>query len=395
MTLTNTKVVVLASIALAMISLTVLLHAFLGHSSMDFVSGGRLIEGFEPDKVASIVIKHGNDSVNLVRKDGGFIVENLSNYAADPKKVNVLIKRCANIRLASKISTDEDLFESLGVKTDYTSQELERLKDSIGSYLATTVSFLDKDNNLMYGVVIGKTAESYHGNNVRLMHEKQVYACATKLALNYFPEDYINRALTRFSIDDIESITNIHDKSNYSIIRDAEGRIKLLDIADGKEFNPKILKQVFSIMSGLRCERPIAPTTELYKKLSWTTYYMCKLKQAKHLVYGVRLARFKKEKEDKYYIKIFTKPLGTVDSKKRVKTDEEIAILDARDFSVKYNDMHSPWIYELSKRTGEIISSQLEDVLIKPTGIKDGSPIEVPKVIPSSVPKDPTYLPIN
>jgi parvulin-like peptidyl-prolyl isomerase len=118
MTVTNKQLSILAGVALVMVAVTVALYRTRRTPRTDAQKGALLIQGLELDKVAKITLKDKDKTLGLARRGKGFVVVESSSYPADTKKINELLTKCLEIRIADKITGDRANHAELGVSKD-------------------------------------------------------------------------------------------------------------------------------------------------------------------------------------------------------------------------------------------------------------------------------------
>jgi len=430
MKLDNNRFFILASIAFLMVAVTIIVYMVTGYDSPDFKPGGKLIEGFEPDKFQSIEVSRGEDSVKLVRQEGDFFVSSLraadgTMYPAKTEDVNRLITECADIELAARVTEDQALYGGLGVAIENEEGDKKPAEDISNHEIPTVVRFLDGKNKLLYGLIKGKSAEAGSGSYVRMIGQKTVYTSSKWISLDYLPNDYIETKLTDFPEKDVGRVVVTLKDEKYSIERDKDGNIQLQGIPEGKQAREWDVKSVFHALSSLNFEQVYSPADKILADLEWDSVYRCELKKDKYLAYEARIAaKGKKDKKDKdkkedesissgqleYYIKITAEGPSTEqleaagdeaarairEAKRQGKTlsneesKKKVAAFDARDKAEKFNQLHSRWVYRISKWKADDFCKPFKE-LIEDASKEDKEKKSKTK---ASGPEDPTALPV-
>ena len=128
---------------------------------------GYLIQGLDPDQIASITVGKGDEQTRLVRRRQNFVVANLDNYPALASEINKLITTCLDIRTAELYTDNPANHKDLGVTEEKASH---------------LVKFFGADSNLITGVIIGKQKERSEGiGYVRRVEDNSVYVMAAQI----------------------------------------------------------------------------------------------------------------------------------------------------------------------------------------------------------------------
>jgi len=347
--MTNRKLLVLAVVAAVLVVFTVILYSDFGGSRVEFNAGVNLIQGMDPGKIHSIVIKSGDDTVTLKRRDEGFTVVEKDDYPASISKINELVTTCLDIRCAEKITESPENHAELGVAED--------------SSDAITVSFLGEDDKRIVGIVKGKSSSRGAGAYVRLLGENAVYTSEKYLYINTSPTDYVERELVSVKTDDIERVSVKTGKDSYTIVRDKDGKIVLQTVPRKKRVKGTEHESVFEALSSVSMD-DVEPLTKF--KGEWDTTYECRMKSG--LTYVVQLA----EKDDKYYAKFSARQpsddeveraqrITKTESKEKLK--QKAAVLDALKTAKDFTSRHAGWVYELSSWTAEKMRKPLDELV--------------------------------
>ncbi len=343
--MTNRKLGTLAIVAVLMAAVTTVLYSAGGGPRAGFVSGSPLIQGLAPEKVQSIVIKHGDKSATLQRQGDGFVLPQKDGYPASVKLINSLIERCLDVRCAEKITSSAGNHAALGVADD--------------SPDATTVSFLAQDQKPLIGLVMGKSGERGRGPYVRLSDQDAVYAADNYLYIDTDPLAYADRNLVSVNKDDVQSVKVETPDGAYTIVRGADGKAALQDVPEGKRPKGTAYETVFDSLSRLDMS-DVAKADSL--NLDWTGTYTCKLKNG--VTYTVRSA----QKDGKTYVSLSAQGPGVSSvAVSPTESDTELkkkdALLQAADLVKEFNPEHAGWVYEVSSWDGGNLRKPLSDLI--------------------------------
>lgn len=312
---------------------------------------GYLIQGLDPDQIASITIGKGDEQVRLVRKRQNFVVVNRENYPALTKEINKLITTCLDIRTAELYTDNPENFKDLGVTEDDASN---------------IVKFFRADSNLMTGVVIGKQKERSEGiGYVRRVEDDKVYVTAAQIPwIKKRATDYVEQELTNVKREDIESVTVSCPNETYVLKAGDNDTIAIDNLPEGKTLKNDVAGSVLTALAEMRFDDVNAESSR--KDLIFDRRYICRLKDS--TAYTFWLA----QDGDQWFAKCdaqfadqtpVTMTQGELESEAELKKKEAklLALAAAEEFSRK----HKGWIYQIPDyRAGNMtkpLSELIED----------------------------------
>lgn len=351
MLLTNKKLGTLAMVAAGMLVLTIVVHLIGGYAPDVYVGKGTLlIQGLDVGKVAKITVQKGSDTVNLTRSDdGGFSVEECSGYPASVKKINELLIKCLEIRVADKVTQSKDNHAELGVT--------EEGEDT------TVIKLFDEADKLLVGVIAGTASPRTGGVHVRLAGQDTVFSTEKGFYITASPTGFTNNALVDVSKDDVQEIEVQLGKDIYTIIRDKADKIVLSNPPEGKRGKEYEVGSAFGALGNLTFDEVTSASKE---PLENTGTFTCKLK--KHITYTVRLSK----KDDKYFVRLSAAGPSQelIDKSRSISEDEpkselekKDAVLTATQKATEFNDRHATWVYQVSSWQAEKMLKPVADLL--------------------------------
>ncbi len=373
MTVTNRHLSILATVALLMVVVTVVLYGTERSRARDFEKGALLIpQGLELDNVAKLTLKEKDKTLSLVRQGRGFAIVESNNYPADTKKINELLIKCLEIRIADKVTTDADNHAELGVKE--------------GSDDATIVYFYGKDEpkadegkekkgeknekgkggpKPLVAFVVGKSVPRGSGSYVRLLDDDTVYASEKSIYLSTSPTSYMETEITNVKKEDVQQVNVKLKDASYTIARDKDDKVALKNIPKGKQAKQSDVDSVFDALSYVSFNE-VMPADKV--DAPWDATYTCQLKKDKHTTYLARLAK----KGDKHYLQMAAEgpPPALIEKSRLIEKDaskEELekkdAIFTAADKAAEFTARHKGWAYEISEWKAEKMRKPLKDLI--------------------------------
>lgn len=364
----------LAIVALAMAIITALLYGIRRSPTLDYQRGALLIpQGLELDNLAKLTLKEKDKTLSLVRQGQGFAIVQSSNYPADTKKINELLIKCLEIRIADKVTTDADNHAELGVKE--------------GSEDATIVYFYGKDEpkadegkdkkgdeknekgkggpKPLVAFVVGKSVPRGSGSYVRLLDQDTVYASEKSIYLSTSPTSYMETEIVNVKKEDVQQVSVKLKDASYTIARDKDDNVVLKNIPKGKQAKQSDVDSVFDTLSWVSFNE-VMPAAKV--DAPWDATYTCQLKKDKHTTYRARLAK----KGDKHYLQMDAQgpPPALIEKSRLIEKDaskEELekkdAIFTAADKAAEFTARHKGWAYEISEWKAEKMRKPLKDLI--------------------------------
>jgi hypothetical protein len=340
----NKNLVILSAVTVAMVLIVLALYSGNRAARQEFQPGSLLIQGVAPEKIQTISIVHGKETVTLKRQDKGFVLSERDDYPASLSRINELLLSCLEIRCKSRVTDLRENYRELGVEE--------------GADDAVVVTFKDSSGRTLFGLVRGKSAEG-GGAYVRLLDQGAVYAAETNPAIDATPTAYLDKKIVDVKADDIRRVEVATGKDRYALARNEKGVVTLEKVPEGKRAKPSVCDTVATALADLEISDVSAADK---MPLEWDTTYTCRL--ASNLVYAVQLAK----KGDRYYAK-FSASAPDVESVQITRTESEQelkkkdALLQAVEKARDFTPRCAPWVYELPDWTAEKMRHPLSDLV--------------------------------
>jgi hypothetical protein len=342
----------LAIIAIIMVTAAVIVHLVSNRPAQTNQIRTYLIQGLDPDKVATIVISENDKSTHLQRQGKIFVVSEKNDYPATTERINELFTEVLDIQTKELITDKPQNHPDLEVTPDKAQ---------------SIVEFLGSDTNAITGVVLGKRTDNGDAY-IRLMDSDNVYLCENAPFVRTGPMDYIDQKLLSVNRDDIISVT-VTGANGVTYTLESELNSTNVTLAgalpQGKKLSPHSTS-VFTAPTSIRFDNvfkagsePGNPTFNhtFICRLNNSTQYILKLAKAGDKNYAVCSAVFTGAEEQ-------TPDKNVSDEQMK----KQQAQLEARDAVAKFNAKCTGWVYELPKWKTDNLTKPLEDILedIKP-----------------------------
>ncbi|MBN1796628.1 MAG: DUF4340 domain-containing protein [Sedimentisphaerales bacterium] len=347
--MSNYKLFILAVIAIISIISAVAVHQITNKPKQAPAGSVYLIQGLEPAKIHQIIVKANDQKVTLQRREEHFVVTDKDNYPANAERINELVTGTLDIQSVDLQTADEQNYSELGV----TEADAENI-----------VEFLDKDGNLITGLIFGKRTED-GGSYVRLINGKEVYLCRNIPFIRSSAIDYIKQQLAQVNKEDIISVT-VTDTNGVSYTLESAPGSSEITLAGGLPQGKKLgseHQQVFSALTGLRFD-DVMSEKSASDNLILDSTYICKLKDS--TVYILKIAQV----EDKTYAQCtasFTNTQQVTLDPSKKESDEELKkkekILLGRQAVQEFNNTCKGWVYEIPSWKADDLTKPLNDIL--------------------------------
>jgi hypothetical protein len=362
--MTNRKLMILSIVAGVMVLLTVTQRVHENQvPQREYVSGSYLIQGLDSPQVSSILIGTGVDAVKLERKVNGFVVASKGDYPAVMSKINEVIRTCLDIRTISEVTSDVSNHSDLEVVEDKA---------------RTLVKFFRTDPNegeqLITGVVVGKTETQTKEVYVRLAESDKVYTVKTAPVVRKSSLDYVEKEIVNIIKDRVKSVTVSSPEGSY-VLRVEDGndsKIILEGLPEGRQIHDSNCESVLSALSSFSFSDLRSASS--MPDLKFERSYSSELNDT--VVYSFDIA----ESEGKIYVKCTAKYTGDkLIIEDPAKLAEMTAKITASDNARKFTQRHAGWVYEITDWKAKNLMLKFEDLLkVKAeASVSDGTESEV------------------
>jgi hypothetical protein len=313
----------------------------------DYVSGSYLIQGLDSPQVSSILIGSGVDAVKLKRKGNGFVVASKDDYPAVMSKINKLVRTCLDIRTINKVTSDASNHFDLEVVEDKA---------------RTLVKFFRADPNeedqLITGVVVGKTETQTNQVYVRKADSDEVYTVKTAPVVRKSSLDYVEKEIVNIIKDRVKSVTVSSSEGSY-VLRVEDGndsKIILEGLPEGREIHDSNCESVLSALSSFSFSDLSSASS--MPDLKFDRSYVSELNDT--VVYSFDIA----QSDDKSYVKCTANYSG---DKLIIEDPDKLAEIAAKIAASgnarKFSQRHSGWVYEISEWKAKNLIRKFEELL--------------------------------
>jgi hypothetical protein len=346
--MSNRTLTILGIIAAGMIILAAIQSRLVNQSlSPSSTEPAYLIQGLDVSGIAKIVLGMGSSTVTLSREDNNpFVIKDKDDYPATVNEINSLLNTCLDIKGDELITSSADNFEDLEVTEEKASK---------------LVKFYDAQDNLITGLVIGKSASEGSGTYIRLVNNDDVYLTTSSTWIRTNTADYFGKELLKVQQDDIMEVTVTSPDYSYTIQNTPGQDPVLLYVPEGKKAKVAECKTVLSATGNLNLSDVMKNLPS--EDLKFNHSYVCKLINS--TVYTIEIAK----QNDKAYVKCraeFTDKTPIV-KEQREESEEELKAKEekllARDAAEEFNQKHGGWIYELSNWQMKNLTKDMADLL--------------------------------
>lgn len=380
MSITNRNLSVLAAVALSLTAINVLIHVTSRASRPSFREGAPLIQGLAPQKVGRIVVASEDEKTTLARREGGFVVEELSGYPASMTEVNDLLVELLDITCDEKVTETPENHAELGVA-----------EDSAG---ATSVSLFGEDDERLLAV-IKNSAAGRPGSYVRLLGEDAVFLTDDYISIASRPVDFIEREpFSEVPGSGVRSVEVSVGDASFALRRGEEDGVRLVDVPEGRVARQSECERVFNAWQDLRVVG-VQRAGQGDGELTWDGVYLLKLDGP--LAYTIVTA----EDGEGFRARLSARGPGVSEVEVRPgEGDEELkekeSVLLAEEQAQQFNARHAGWEYEISSWTARNLRKPLGELLEEPPAEVEEEPtaepdpqVEGPEAATESPPGEP------
>jgi hypothetical protein len=343
----------LAILGLAAVGMVILAVAIQKISSRPYVpakTGGYLIQGLDPDQIASITVGRGSEQVILNRLGNNFVVASRDNYPALVSEINKLITTCVDIKTSEMYTDNPANHKELGV----TEEDARHL-----------VKFFKADATLLTGVVIGNPrGKGQDGGYVRRIDDNRVYTTAAQIPwINNRATDFVERQLTDIKREDIELVTVEGPNETYMLKPGDDDKTVILEnMPEGRKIKNEVANDIFTALSYMMFDDVNTESSKQELKFGWK--YVCRLKDS--TLYTFRLAKDGNDWFTKCDAELMDKtPIviteGQDEPQEELKKKE--AKLKARDTAKDFSKRHNGWVYQIPVYKAENMTKPLAELL--------------------------------
>jgi hypothetical protein len=351
--MSNKKLIILGGIAVIMVLLTVVQSYLSNRPVRTMTMDSPLIQGLKTSDIDRIILGPPDKMLTLKKGGDQFYLVDKDDYPASTPQINNLITSSLDIRIKELITENPKNFKDLDLTQD-TAKSI--------------IKFLNAEEALITGIMVGKRDEMAKGDYVRLISrdesiDKKAYLSLNVPSLDMTALSYLDKRLFKTEKQAISKVTVIGPEGQYTVSSGADDKITLNNIPSGKKVKETIYESVFSAVTDLTFS-DVEKESDDTRKLDFKTAYICFLKNTG--IYTFLLA----EKDDKTYIKCssdFTdkNPVrvkkGVEESEEQLKKKE--AKLLAREASLKFNKRHRGWVYQIPSWKAIDMTRKLEDLV--------------------------------
>lgn len=314
-----------------------------------FERGQKLLPNLNPDEIAEIVVKKGDDETHLRRQGDEFVIVNADGYPAANDSVNRFIRDVLELSLEKKVGSGEDLEKELELGPDFT--------DTV------EVVFKNANEKEMVHFFVGKGAGDGGGNFVVRAdgEDRTVYLTSSGAYLRAEPDGYLKKEIVDVKADDVIAITG----PDYRIVKAEEGdAYELEDLPAGKKQTSKVASAK-SMLAGLRFTKHYLRDADEVAGLDFD--YRVQVELDDDSGYQVALAEKETGDGTKHYLQIqgfhnaqelmIARDAGDEEVKQ---TADTLARIDELN---KFNDFQGSWTYEIPEYTAKKIRLERKDLM--------------------------------
>lgn len=351
--MSNRKLIILGIVAVIMVLLTLVQSYLSNRPGRTITMDSPLIQGLKTNDIDRITLGPPDKMLTLKKTGDQFYLVEKDSYPASIQQINNLIASSLDIRIKELVTDNPDNFKDLDLTED-TAKSI--------------IKFLNAEEALITGIMVGKKDEIAQGDYVRLISmdqnaDNEAYLSLNVPFLDMTAMSYLDKSLFKTEQNDISKVMIIGPDGKYTISSDDNDKIHLENIPKGKKVKDTIYEDVFTAATDLTFT-DVQKESEETRKLDFKNTFITYLKNSG--IYTFQLA----EKDDKTYLRCSSdytdkEPVkvkrGVVESDEELKEKE--AKLLAREASLKFNKRHRDWVYEIPSWKANNMTKKLTDLI--------------------------------
>ncbi len=309
-----------------------------------FERGRRLLPSLNPDNIAEIVIKKGDDHVTLKRGEGGFTVSEIHGYPATNESVNRVLRSLVELELDKEVGAGDDLYRELGLTAD--SAEM------------TELELRAADGADMVQLRLGKPFAGGDGTYLRRIDGDggPAYLSTRRVSLSPSADSFLAKEIVNIPAERIERI----DGPDFSVVRTEDG-LELDRVPAGEQENASAMSRVKGILSALRFDEVFLADDEKLNGLAVRQVADVRLTDGS----GYRLALA--ERDGEHFLQIVGYHTVNQVSVDRDESTEELEgkaeILARADEISRFNRFHGSWVYRINTATADKLALEKADLV--------------------------------
>ena len=237
------------------------------------VMGALFFEALPANEIAEIVIERPGDSVLLVRKPTGWVVENRFGYPADFSKITDLIRKMKQTKVGRKFPANEPIMKRLSLMPP-------THKESAETEKGTRLRMKDANDAVVVDILLGLTRKKDEksvpdsqfvmpGDGPDIYLVDQIFSSFASPA-----HSWLKKSPVTVAKDDIQSITCTGPDGTlrYTFERSEKGKdFALVSPPTKRAIKPSAVNQLAGALTGLEIEDvadPSSPPESLSKGIS-------------------------------------------------------------------------------------------------------------------------------
>ncbi len=311
-----------------------------------FQRGQTFLSNLNPDEIARIEIRQGDESVTLERQGEMFRVVEEQGYPASNAAVNRLVADLLKIGLEKEIGTGANLAAEL---------ELEPAGDS-----TVEVLFQDSAEKEMVRLRLGKSFEGGPGRYVQRLDrpDEPIYLTSEGVHVVVDSNSFLQKQIVDVPGSEVVRI----EGPDFTLEREAgAGELNLTGAAVSAETKRSAVGRLESTLRGLRFESVFIADDAEIRDLDLRPALSIDLEDDSG--YDLAVA----EREGRYFLQIMGRHSVSQVAISLDEAEEELQekadMLTRADEIDAFNQFHGSWIYEVTEATGKLLLLHKADLL--------------------------------
>jgi len=294
-----------------------------------FERGQKFLQHLNPDEIAQITVKKGEEETSLRRQGDEFVVTSADGYPAANESVNRFLRDVLDLSLEKEVGSGESLEKELELRP--------------GGEATVEVAFKNEGGKDMVRFLVGKSVEEGGSGSYVLRTDSDdptIYLTSSRVYLRTDQDELLKKDVVDVKSEDVVRVVG----PGYELTNE-EGTMKLAGLPAGKKETSKA-NQAMSMLTSLRFSKHHLADAPEVQNLSWTAVEVY-LNDDSGYVVDVATSG------EKHYLKIEGFHQAERVEIARDAGDEEVKqtadTLARIDELQKFNAFHGSWVYEVTE----------------------------------------------
>ncbi len=299
-----------------------------------FERGQKFLQNLNPDEIAEIIVKKGDEETLLRRQGEELVVVSANGYPAANDSVNRFLRDVLELSLEKEVGSGESLEEELALRP--------------GGEETIEIAFRNDAGKDMVHFLVGKNVEDGGSGSYVLRTDTDddtIYLTSSRVYLRTGEDEFLKKDVVDVKREEVVRVVG----PGYELT-DEEGTMKLTDLPAGKKETSKA-NQAKSMLASLRFSKHHLADASEVQDLPWTAVEVYLNDDSG---YVVEVASVDEGSDnEKHYLRIqgfhMTQRVEIARDAGEEEVKETADTLARIDELQEFNAFHGSWVYEVTE----------------------------------------------